>query len=212
MRRPVKAGEPRLASLASWAVLGASFALSAATWIDLARLAGFSHTANLWFVTADLAWLMPVAVDGYVVVALVLWMSPVPAEIADFAKKNTYAAAGTGIAAQSIYHALTAASTPDTPAWKSVFAAVVGALPPAVAGLAVHMRALIRRHAAQQQPTPGVDALPAEVPAPATPAETPAPAPDPAPEPLPAGPRVPSSFLPPTPTPLNGHTVTGGAQ
>src|SRR5690606_32399795 len=38
----------------------------------------------------------------------------------------------------------------------AVLAAVVGALPPAVAGLAVHMRALIRResHTSGQQPAP----------------------------------------------------------
>jgi hypothetical protein len=215
MKTPKTTGEPRLASLASWAVLVASFALSAATWIDLARLAGFSHTANLGPVTVDLAWLMPVAVDGYVVVALVLWMSPVPAEVADFAKKNTYAAAGTGIAAQSIYHALTAASTPDTPLWRSVFAAVVGALPPAVAGLAVHMRALIRRHANTPAPAPvpadtASDSLPTAETV-TDPAPAPAPISDPAPEALPAGPRVPSSFLPAS-TPINGHAFTGGAQ
>ncbi|HEV7580856.1 MAG TPA: hypothetical protein VGO77_10695, partial [Mycobacterium sp.] len=95
-------------------------------------------------VTLRVAWLMPVAVDGYVVVALVLWMSPVPASVAAFAKKNTYGAAGIGIAAQSAYHLLATQSATDQ-TWRVVLAALVGALPPAVAGLAVHMRALIRR-------------------------------------------------------------------
>jgi len=118
-----------------------------------------------------LAWLMPVAVDGYVVVALVLWMSPVPAQVAAFAKKNTYLAAGTGIVAQSAYHLLFTMSTTHQ-GWRVVLAALVGALPPTVAGLAVHMRALIRRHSTTNQPSiVDTATVPAAVPrpAPATP-------------------------------------------
>lgn len=137
-------GEPRLASTASWAVLTASFGLSATTWVALAELAGFTNTLTVFDVTLALAWLMPIAVDGYVVVALVLWMAPVPKRVAAFAKKNTYFAAGTGILAQSAYHLLITASTSNE-TWRVVLAAVVGALPPTVAGLAVHMRALVRR-------------------------------------------------------------------
>src|SRR5829696_6575240 len=135
-----RTGEPRLASAASWAVLAASFGLSASTWIALADLAGFRDTVAGF----RLAWLMPVAIDGYVVVALVLWMSPVPATVAAFAKKNTYGAAGIGIAAQSAYHLLSTLSATNQE-WRVALAAIVGALPPAVAALAVHMRALIRR-------------------------------------------------------------------
>ncbi|MEU4241052.1 hypothetical protein [Actinoplanes sp. NPDC026619] len=141
-----RTGEPRLAAFASWAVLAASFALSASTWIAMAVLSGFTSAATLPVidVTLKVAWLMPVAIDGYVVVALVLWMSNVPATVAEFAKKNTYGAAGIGIAAQSAYHLLMTQSETDQ-SWRVVLAAVVGALPPAVAALAVHMRALIRR-------------------------------------------------------------------
>lgn len=139
-----RTGEPRLASVASWAVLTASFGLSATTWIALAQLAGFTNTMTVFGVTLALAWLMPIAVDGYVVVALVLWMAPVPKEVAAFAKRNTYFAAGTGILAQSAYHLLSTMST-TSEIWRVVLSAVVGALPPTVAGLAVHMRALIRR-------------------------------------------------------------------
>lgn len=147
-------GEPRLGMFASWAVLAASFALSASTWINLARVAGFNEKFQLADgFKASLAWFMPVAVDGYVVVALVLWMSPVPAAVAEFAKKNTYAAAGFGIAAQAAYHSLTAWSTPNVQVWQVIMAAIVGCLPPAVAGLAVHMRALIRREAGGQAST-----------------------------------------------------------
>jgi outer membrane biosynthesis protein TonB len=131
-------------------VLAASFGLSASTWIALGVLAGFTSTLTVQGLTLfRLAWLMPIAVDGYVVVALVLWMAPVPARVAAFAKKNTYLAAGTGIVAQSAYHLLFTMSTTDQ-WWRVVLAALVGALPPTVAGLAVHMRALIRRESGNQ--------------------------------------------------------------
>ena len=138
--------------------------------LDRSRTSGRVHRRlhlPVLDVTIGLAWLMPIAVDGYVVVALVLWMAPVPARVAHFAKVNTYAAAAIGVAAQSAYHALTVWSAQPVDhreAWRAVLAAIVGALPPAVAGLAVHMRALIRRESqtrptvsvAQQPPSPVV--------------------------------------------------------
>src|SRR5947208_12971026 len=131
-----RTGEPRLASVASWAVLTASFGLSASTWIALARLAGFTNTLSVpgFGVRLAMAWLMPIAVDGYVVVALVLWMAPVPSKVARFAKRNTYGAAGIGIAAQSAYHLLFTLSTTNQ-LWRVILAAVVAPLPPAVAAL-----------------------------------------------------------------------------
>ncbi len=156
-------GEPHLAAAASWLVLVASFGLSAATWIALARLAGFDGRVELLgLVVLSLAWLMPIAVDGYVVVALVLWLSPVPDRVARFAKVNTYAAAGTGVAAQSAYHCLTILAGTGV-IWRAVLAAIVGALPPAVAALSVHMRALIRRESGQPEPDTAVDS-PADTP------------------------------------------------
>ena len=170
--------EPRLASVASWAVLVASFGLSASTWIALAELAGFSGSWTIGSVTAKLAWLMPVSVDGYLVVALVLWMSPVPAHIAAFARKNTYGSAAIGILAQSAYHSLLTWSATGV-LWRAVMAALVGALPPAFAGLAVHMRALIRREGRRNQTVPVLPvavATPAPVQVPVVPAQRPAPA------------------------------------
>lgn len=146
-------GEPRLASLASWLVLAASFGLSAATWISLAKLAGFSgYVVGLF----PLAWLMPAVVDGYVVVALVLWMSPVPARVARHARFHTYVAASIGVAAQSAYHCLTVLTTTGT-IWRAVLAAAVGALPPAAAAFSVHMRALGRREARVGEPDTAPD-------------------------------------------------------
>jgi hypothetical protein len=154
-----RSGEPRLAGAVSWLVLGASFGLSASTWVALAELAGFTATYTLPAgVVARLAWLMPLAVDGYVVVALVMWMAPVPLRVARFARTNTYAAAAIGVLAQSCYHALVTWSVTGVP-WRAGLAAVVGALPPAVAGLAVHMRALTRRESGA---TPTVKITPGE--------------------------------------------------
>lgn len=146
MARNRRNGEPWLGLFGSWAVLAASFALSADTWILLAQLAGFTRKLSIpnTDVVASIAWLMPICVDGYVVVALTLWMSPVPARVARFAKYNTYVAAGIGIASQATYHLLSAMAT-ATHTWQIVLAAVVGAFPPALAGLSIHMRALIRR-------------------------------------------------------------------
>jgi hypothetical protein len=196
-------GEPRLAAVASWAVLFASFALSASTWIAMAVLAGFTDTATLPLidVTLRVAWLMPVAVDGYVVVALVLWMSPVPVRVAEFAKKNTYGAAGIGIVAQSAYHLLATLSATDQP-WRVVLAATVGALPPAVAALAVHMRALIRRET--DRTTTGCATTPT------VPARTaPAPITPPAPAPITATADTSPTDLTPTmrPEPLAAREV-----
>lgn len=160
--------ESRLAGFASWAVLGASFGLSATTWVALAVLAGFSGSILGFHIT----WLMPVAVDGYVVVALVVWMSPVPPKVASFAKANTYASASIGVAAQSAYHALTVWTDTQT-AWRAIMAAVVGALPPAVAALTVHLRALLRRElqtATRPQEKPaGLSAVAKPTPAPKEP-------------------------------------------
>lgn len=141
--------EPKLAAAASWAVLAASFGLSASTWVALAELAGFAGHVTVYGATLTLALLMPIAVDGYVVTALVLWMAPVPDRVARFARANTYAAAGVGVAAQAAYHALLVWSATGV-VWRAVMAAVVGALPPGVAALAVHMRALIRRESSRR--------------------------------------------------------------
>ncbi|MFF5178280.1 hypothetical protein ACFY2Q_09685 [Micromonospora sp. NPDC000316] len=196
------AGEPRLASIASWAVLAASFGLSASTWIALAELAGFTARITVpgTSVSLALAWLMPIAVDGYVVVALVLWMAPVPTRVAAFAKKNTYGAAGIGIAAQSAYHLLqTNANTDET--WRVAMAAIVGALPPAVAGLAVHMRALLRRESGRTLTVAtGTPASPAPAETPTSTVTVPAvPAPTPGRPELPIMPTIDTAEPAPTP-------------
>lgn len=158
-----RTGEPRTAGIVTWLVLAASFILSADTWHALGVLAGFGDR---------LSWLLPVSVDGYVTVALILWTAPVPAKVARFARTNTYAGALVGVSAQSSFHALTIYSASGLD-WRVYLAAVVGALPPAVAGLAVHMRSLVRRESTlrstvtEREPArPPVAPVPVSVPAP----------------------------------------------
>jgi hypothetical protein len=189
-----RTGEP---VVTTWAVLIASFALSATTWVAIAELAGFTQTLGPF----RFAWLMPVTVDGYVVVSLITWMAPVPEQVARFARKNTYAAATVGVIAQSAFHGFLIWTSTGGVVWRTVLAAVAGMLPPAGAALSVHMRALTRRSSA----TPDVPApAPAAVPAAALavverfdplgldgrddtePTPEPAGTPDPAPEPVPA--------------------------
>ncbi|NJC70838.1 hypothetical protein HC031_14090 [Planosporangium thailandense] len=154
-----RAGEPRLAAAGSWAVLAASFGLSAATWVAIGRAAGFDGgdyvaATNPHRPLSDpgLSWALPVAVDGYLVVALVLWMAPVPQRVARFARTNTYVAAAVGIVAQSAYHALSVGQAMPAQSWRAWLAGAVGALPPALAALAVHMRALLVRESTTPDP------------------------------------------------------------
>lgn len=191
---PKEAGEPRLSATASWAVLAASFGLSASTWVALAQLAGFTGEAQIFGATLLLAWLMPICVDGYVVVALVLWMSPVPQRVAAFARVNTYLAAGVGVVAQSAYHCLLIWTSTGVH-WRAVMAAVVGALPPLVAGLSVHMRALLIRESGRRSTV-------VEREAERVPAEQVAPAPVPVPVPaVVVAPMQPPAALPPVDAP-----------
>jgi hypothetical protein len=173
--------EPLLGSIVTWLVLIGSFGLSSSTWIALAELAGWTDQWSIGGTIVKLAWLMPTVVDGYLVAALVLWMAPVSVHIAEFAKKNTYGSAAIGIGAQAAYHALLIWSTTGV-AWRAVLACIVGSLPPLFAGLAVHMRALVRRESRKStapvlpvvaEPAPATVPVPTEVPvqkpAPATP-------------------------------------------
>jgi hypothetical protein len=135
-------------------VLAASFALSASTWTALGELAGFHAEASVvlpYIGRPRLAWLVPVAYDGYVCVALMTWMAPVPVAIASFARRNTYVAAGLGVVVQSAYHAyLTFASTALIAL--AALAAFVGAIPVGVSAVAIHMRALVAREGRELAP------------------------------------------------------------
>lgn len=140
---------PRSIGAFMWSVILASFVLSATTWIALGDLAGFTESTVVHLrggatFVPRLAWLMPVVVDGYVVVALLTWMAPVPPEVQRFARNNTYGAAALGLVVQSTYHAtLGAQVSPMT----SVLSAVIGAMPPGFAALAIHLRTVVIRRA-----------------------------------------------------------------
>lgn len=107
----------------------ASFVLSFTTWLDLGTLAGY----------ASLAVALPFCVDGYVVCALTTWLLPGSSDrLARLARLNLYGVGLASVLAQASYHGwLVGSASPG----KALLAVVVGALPPAVAVLAVHLRA-----------------------------------------------------------------------
>lgn len=124
--------EPKLAKRASWISILCSFVLSADTWIKLAEMAGFSHRVS---------WAMVGVVDAYVISALVLWTFTTNKELATFARKNTYAAALVGVAAQAGYHGW-GAYAQRAAIVVVILAVVIGAIPPAFAALGIHMRSI----------------------------------------------------------------------
>ncbi len=137
--------EPKLAKRASWVSILCSFVLSAETWVKLAELAGFTGTLKMGVTvpiigdTLRTSWAMVGVVDAYVISALVLWTFTTNRDLAAFARKNTYAAALVGVAAQSVYHGATAFLA-GAAIVLVVLSVVMGAIPPMFAALGIHMR------------------------------------------------------------------------
>lgn len=132
-----------ISTAACWLTIVASFVLSFSTWLALGQLAGFGV----------LAVALPFCVDGYVVTSLTTWLMPeVSVKLARFARGNLYAVGLVGVTAQAGYHGwLVASGTPQQPAGgqgQTLLATAVGALPMAVATLAVHIRARVARELA----------------------------------------------------------------
>lgn len=134
-----------VSTLACWVAILASFVLSFSTWLALGTLAGFGV----------LAVAMPFCVDGYIVTSLTTWLTPgVSERLARFARANLYSVGLVGVAAQAGYHGWLAFPEGAT-GWpgRSVLATAVGALPMAIATLAVHIRARAAREGTPvQQP------------------------------------------------------------
>lgn len=135
-----------ISTAACWLTIVASFVLSFSTWLALGQLAGFGV----------LAVALPFCVDGYVVTSLTTWLMPeVSAKLARFARANLYAVGLVGVTAQAGYHGwLVASGTPAGGQGQILLATAVGALPMAVATLAVHIRARVARELAALQPVP----------------------------------------------------------
>lgn len=140
-----------VSTAACWLAILASFVLSFSTWLALGQLAGFGV----------LAVALPFCVDGYVVTALTTWLTPGLSEkLARFARANLYAVGAGSVLAQASYHA---ASVLGQAQWKLPLAFAVGGFPPAIATLAVHIRARAVRELAQQ-PEPTSQLEPATAP------------------------------------------------
>lgn len=135
-----------ISTAACWLTIVASFVLSFSTWLALGQLAGFGV----------LAVALPFCVDGYVVTSLTTWLMPeVSAKLARFARGNLYAVGLVGVTAQAGYHGwLVASGTPAGGQGQILLATAVGALPMAVATLAVHIRARVARELAAPRPAP----------------------------------------------------------
>lgn len=135
-----------ISTAACWLTIVASFVLSFSTWLALGQLAGFGV----------LAVALPFCVDGYVVTSLTTWLMPeVSAKLAKFARANLYAVGLVGVTAQAGYHGwLVASGTPAGGQGQTLLATAVGALPMAVATLAVHIRARVARELAAPRPVP----------------------------------------------------------
>jgi hypothetical protein len=126
-----------VSTVACWLAIFASFVLSFSTWLALGTLAGFGV----------LAVALPFCVDGYIVTSLTTWLTPEVSErLARFARTNLYSVGLVGVAAQAGYHGWLAFPEGAT-GWpgRSVLATAVGALPMAIATLAVHIRARAAR-------------------------------------------------------------------
>src|SRR5437763_7333036 len=136
-----------VSTLACWVAILASFVLSFSTWLALGTLAGFGM----------LAVALPFCVDGYIVTSLTTWLTPgVSNGLARFARSNLYSVGLVGVTAQAGYHGWLAFPEGAT-GWpgRSVLATAVGALPMAIATLAVHIRArAVKEPAALPQSQP----------------------------------------------------------
>jgi DNA-binding NarL/FixJ family response regulator len=153
----------QVSTAACWVAILASFVLSFSTWLALGQLAGFGA----------LAVALPFCVDGYLVTALTTWLWPgISASLARFARNNLYAVGVAAVLAQASYHG---AITIGHASWAVALAFVVGGLPPAIATVAVHIRARAVREAepvsdpamAPELSLPAVDT--AQLPMPAAP-------------------------------------------
>lgn len=167
-----------ISTAACWLTIVASFVLSFSTWLALGQLAGFGV----------LAMALPFCVDGYVVTSLTTWLMPeVSAKLARFARGNLYAIGLVGVTAQAGYHGWLVAAGQSG---RVLLATAVGALPMAVATLAVHLRARVARELTTLQSAPTALANTATTSAIATPAQ-------PAPQPVIAPPEPEQPAQPP---------------
>jgi hypothetical protein len=135
----------------------ASFVLSFSTWLALGVLAGFGA----------LAVALPFCVDGYVITALTTWLLPGTSDhVARLARANLYGIGAASVISQASYHGwLIGSASPGAAA----LAVAVGALPPAVAVAAVHLRARDVRELASETSTRQAERAPQPETAPALP-------------------------------------------
>lgn len=91
------------------------------------------------------AWLLPIAIDMYGLIAIRVWLSgePIPPSVRRHAQWDASCSIGLSVAANVAYHWIDAADVTVAQAWWLIPA--VGAIAPAVLGRAVHLVALMRQ-------------------------------------------------------------------
>jgi hypothetical protein len=144
------------------AIVGVAAAVSSwAGWVGLALMAGWTQSVGLGDtgVRLWLAWLLPIAVDVYALVAARVWMRLpwVSPSTRSFARWTTLATVALGVAANVVYHvsdthsAGTASHTADL---SLAIVVATASLPPLMLGAVAHLSALMNSDRLQTRATP----------------------------------------------------------
>lgn len=138
-----------------WVIrIGLAVVLSAAAVLSFAALRDLALAVRIH---AELAWLLPIAVDAGAAVSCSAWLTPrSPRDAARFARALTFGLLVLTVAGNAGAQGMAAAGLVP-PWWVAV---LVGAIPPAVVGGVVHLAVLVTRGRAAAG-----DTAPAEVPA-----------------------------------------------
>lgn len=140
---------PSPSTRAGWITwLGMAVVLIAAAVLSFAALRDLATAVRIH---AELAWLLPIAVDAGAAVSCQAWLSPrSPRDAARFARTLTWGLLALTVAGNAAGQGMAAAGIVP-PWWVAV---LVGAIPPAVVGGVVHLAVLVGR-APAVAPTPG---------------------------------------------------------
>lgn len=135
-----------IARIIRWLGLGVVLAAAA-----VLSFHGLRDLALAVGIPAELAWLLPVAVDAGAAVSCACWLGrDIPEDAQRFAQKLTWGLLGLTVLANMAQLGMHAEGI--TPPWG--VAVLVGAIPPAVLGSIVHLAVLVGRSA---PPAPPVD-------------------------------------------------------
>lgn len=140
----------------------AAAALSFASLANLADRSGITTAWTLGRTTVHAAWLLPVVVDAYALVATRVWLRP-DRSIADrtraYARANALAAVAASCLGNAVDHAMCGRSGPAV-----VLAVAVAWVPPAALGLVAHLYAMVSADRSARPVVPTKPSAPAQKP------------------------------------------------